>query len=348
MPGEMLAIVFVRDGVIPAGGEEVAAEVVAGSAGQVLVCGTGAAEAASELAARPFTGEVLWLSSDSEGFRPGELAAHLSVVPEVVAASVVLLPGSPDGRDLAPRLAHALQRPLLAGAIRVTDRQAWVARSGGREIHEVAIDHGCVATLIPGSRGVEGDTTTDTTTDATTGAETPASATIRATVTNGAVTNSTVTNSASIDCEVTEVLGPDVTTMDLTEAPRIMGGGAGLDSPERFEHLTEIATALGASVGATRVITDRGWLPHQRQIGTTGCVINPDLYLAFGISGAVQHTAGLGQPEHIVSVNTDPHCPMMQLADLAIVSDANLVVEELRSRLVNGAGVSGDGQRGAA
>ena len=82
-------------------------------------------------------------------------------------------------------------------------------------------------------------------------------------------------------------------------------------------------------MGATRVITDRGWVGHERQIGTTGVVVDPDLYLAFGISGAVQHTAGLGTPAHIVSVNTDPHCPMMQMADLAVVADANAVLDEL-------------------
>jgi electron transfer flavoprotein alpha subunit len=85
-------------------------------------------------------------------------------------------------------------------------------------------------------------------------------------------------------------------------------------------------------MGATRVITDRGWVGHARQIGTTGVVVDPDLYLAFGISGAVQHTAGLGTPVHIVSVNTDPHCPMMQMADLAVVADANAVVAELARR----------------
>ena len=76
-------------------------------------------------------------------------------------------------------------------------------------------------------------------------------------------------------------------------------------------------------------ITDRGWVEHQRQIGTTGVVVDPSLYVAFGISGAVQHTAGLGTPDHIVSVNTDPHCPMMQMADLAVVADANAVLDEL-------------------
>ena len=86
-------------------------------------------------------------------------------------------------------------------------------------------------------------------------------------------------------------------------------------------------------MGATRVITDRGWIGHERQIGTTGVVVDPQLYIAFGISGAVQHTSGLGQPEHIISVNLDPHCPMMQLADLAIVSDANDVLAQLLIKL---------------
>ena len=96
-----------------------------------------------------------------------------------------------------------------------------------------------------------------------------------------------------------------------------------------------VGAAVGASVGATRVVTDRGWMPHARQIGTTGVVVDPDLYLAFGISGAVQHTSGLGNPAHIISVNTDGHCPMMQLADLAITADANATLDELE-RLLGG------------
>jgi electron transfer flavoprotein alpha subunit len=90
---------------------------------------------------------------------------------------------------------------------------------------------------------------------------------------------------------------------------------------------------LRASVGATRVVTDRGWISHDRQIGTTGVIVDPRLYIAFGISGAVQHTSGLGRPDHIISINTDAHCPMMQLADLAVVADANAVLDELLARL---------------
>ena len=101
----------------------------------------------------------------------------------------------------------------------------------------------------------------------------------------------------------------------------------------RIDQLSRIGTAIGASTGATRVVTDRGWVPHTRQIGTTGVVVDPEVYLAFGISGAVQHTAGLGAPQHVLSVNTDAHCPMMQLADLAIVADANATLDALEQLL---------------
>ena len=135
------------------------------------------------------------------------------------------------------------------------------------------------------------------------------------------------------DAEVVDVLPPDAASIDLSEAPRIICGGAGIQTSSTFHVLFNIAEELSASVGATRVITDRSWVEHQRQIGTTGVVVNPQLYIALGVSGAVQHTSGLGQPEHIVSINTDPHCPMMQLADLGIVSNANEVLPALLAAL---------------
>lgn len=303
----MRAVVFVRDGILPSGGDEAIAE----CDGRVLLCGSGVSTAAAAVRA----GNVI--AVETGHFAPAALAETLA---PLIDDDVIVLPGSPDGRDLAPRLAHELRRNLLAGAIRVTEHQAWVARSGGREIHEVTVGSPFVATLIPGSRGID---------------PTPAGDPAKRVLGTDPAVRPVAASKAGVDCEVVEVLGPDVTTMDLTEAQRILGGGAGLDRAERFEQLRDVATALGASIGATRVITDRGWLPHARQIGTTGCVIDPELYLAFGISGAVQHTSGLGQPKHIVSVNTDPHCPMMQLADLAIVADANAVLDELALRLAD-------------
>jgi electron transfer flavoprotein alpha subunit len=230
-----------------------------------------------------------------------------------VGIDVLVLPASPDGRDLAPVLAHLLQRPLLDGAVRVGDDGGTCTRWGGRTRDDVTVDGPFVATLQPGVRGLP--PTDDT-------APSPA---VR--VADLAPDDTTPA------ARVLAVLPPDVGTMDLAEAPRIVGGGAGLDAPERFEQLGAVARALGASMGGTRVVTDRGWIGHERQIGTTGVAVDPEVYLAFGISGAVQHTAGLGDPAHVVSVNLDPHCPMMQRADLAIVADANEVVDALARKL---------------
>jgi electron transfer flavoprotein alpha subunit len=94
-----------------------------------------------------------------------------------------------------------------------------------------------------------------------------------------------------------------------------------------------VAAALGASMGATRVVADLGWVAHERYIGTTGVAVDPDLYVALGISGAIQHVTGLGAPRHVVAVNTDPSCPMMAMADLALVTDAPALLEELARRL---------------
>jgi electron transfer flavoprotein alpha subunit len=289
----------VRDGVLAAGGEEAVAE----CEGRAVLVGSGCSAAAHELAATEV--KVLELGD----FAPGSWAVALA--PALGDVDVVVVPGSADGRDLAPRLAHALGRPLLAGAIEVRADGASCARHGGLVIDEVAVDGPFVATLQPGVRGVLSGS--------------PRAPSVEVIV--PAATTPTA------DAEVIEVLAPDLATIDLREAPRIVAGGAGLESAARFEQLARIAAALDASVGATRVVTDRGWVGHVRQIGTTGVVVDPQLYIAFGISGAVQHTSGLGMPDHIVSVNTDAHCPMMQLADLAIVCDANAVLDALEEQL---------------
>lgn len=299
----MLAVVPVRGGSLPIGG----AEAVAEAGGDAIVIGDGTLVAAEELAGVARRVRTVELPT----FAP---AAWAEVLAGLVGDDAVVLPGSPDGRDLAPRLAHRLGVALHAGAVGISAARVTLARHHGLVLEDVAVSGRFVATLIPGVRGVE---------TATRGVEIEQ-------------LTATASTAPGRDATVIEVLPPDVATMDLAEAPRILGGGAGLESADRFTELAEVATALHASVGATRVVTDRGWLGHERQIGTTGVVVNPKLYLAFGISGAVQHTTGLGNPDHVISVNTDASCPMMQLADVAIVADANAVVAELKARLCRG------------
>ncbi|MDP9187971.1 MAG: mycofactocin-associated electron transfer flavoprotein alpha subunit, partial [Actinomycetota bacterium] len=243
-------------------------------------------------------------------FRPAAWA--LALAGRLHDEPVVLLPAAPDGRDLAPRLAHAMDRPLLAGAVALRDDRATLVRYGGLLMQDVTVDGRIVATLQPGVRGVARDELTSQPTE---------------------VEPERLELPEAHDPEVLELLSADPETIDLAEAPRVVAGGYGLGSAEAFADLAGVARLLGASLGATRVATDAGWAPFERQIGTTGVAIDPELYIAMGISGAVQHTAGLGQPGHIVSVNLDPSCPMMEMADLAIVTDARALLAELRASL---------------
>lgn len=314
----MIAVVVVRDGVVPQGADEAVAE----CGGRVLLAGSGTAAAAESLAASPACQAHL-LELDGAGFQPARFAA--AIAPHLTAEPHVVLPASADGRDLAPRLAALLRRPLHAGAIAITPSRVDLTRNGGTELHRVTPAPEFVATLLPGVRGV-----------------TPCPAaepTVRVLAHEPAVAAADAT---AADATVVAVLPPDPATIDLSEAPRIVAAGAGLDGPERIPQLTRIGQAIGASMGATRVVTDRGWVPHARQIGTTGVVVDPQLYLAFGISGAVQHTSGLGNPAHTISVNTDAHCPMMQMADLAIVADANETLAHLEQLLADLQGNAGD------
>jgi len=314
----MIALVPVRNGVLPAGAPDAIAE----AQGRALIVGSGTVDTHVD----GIASEVFHAELGSVEF--GRWAAILApIVHSLPDSDIVVLPHAPDGRDLAPRLASLLERPLLAGATEVSIHRVRVARRGGLELHELRPTGPFVATVQPGARG---------------GLILDTPPTVHHVDVDGA--------GASIDAHdavVVEVLPPDVQTMDLTEASRIVGGGAGLESSERFAQLDRFAGAIDGVMGATRVITDRSWVHHDRQIGTTGVVIDPELYLSFGVSGAVQHTSGLGHPDHIISVNTDPHCPMMAMSDLAIVSDANETLDELLRLLDEPVGVGHRPAQGA-
>ena len=299
----MMAVIVVRSGRLCAGAQEAYSE----AGHRAVVVGEGAGDAARQLCG---AGSVTALEGCIDD--PAATAATLaSVIPDGLMA--VIVAGAPDGRDLAPRLALSMGRPLLAGAVRVRADHVVLVRTAGRVGEEVSVDRPFVATLVPGVRGFEPSALTPVVTMAPIGPS----------------------GRSATAVESLEVTPPDPATMDLAEAQRIVAGGQGLGSKERFDTLGAVGTAIGASLGGTRVASDAGWISFERQIGTTGVAVNPRVYLAFAISGATQHTSGLGHPKHIISVNTDATCPMMTMADLAIVSDAPLVLEALAARLLS-------------
>jgi electron transfer flavoprotein alpha subunit len=341
-PPAAVAVVVVREGRVPSGADEAVAE----ARGDAVLVGTGAAGAAAALpsARRLRAGEAdVCLPSLARALEP-----HLD------GTALVVVPASPDGRDLAPLLAAATGRTLLAGAVRAevvragtglvgtglvgtgragagrggaeSDRAAAepdmicaeLLRADGQVTVAVGVPGPAVVTLWPGSGA-----------PAPAGVP-PAMTTIRLDpgAGGGAVRR-------------LRLVEPDPATMDLADARRVLAGGAGLvrtgasaeEARAVFSLLVRVAGALGASAGATRVVTDAGWMPPDRQIGTTGVTVHPDLYVALGVSGASQHTGGLGDPGHVVSVNTDPSCPMTAMADLGIVADARSLLVELARRV---------------
>ena len=124
--------------------------------------------------------------------------------------------------------------------------------------------------------------------------------------------------------------------VSLATARVVVGGGRGVGGPDGFGVLEELAGLLGGVVGVSRVVTSEGWRPHRQQVGQTGTKITPELYLACGISGAIQHIAGCGGAKHIIAINTDPGAPILAHADYAIIGDLHQVipalVEALRAR----------------
>ena len=232
----------------------------------------------------------------------------LAALIEAKSPAAVLIAVSADGKEIAGRLALRTGSAWLNDVVDVTPEGATHSVFGGAWVVQAkaATEHP-VITVRPGSFEVED----------TAGAGAEESVEVPAASGRGA----TVSSREPIE-------GGD--RPELTEASVVVSGGRGVGSAEDFSVVEGLADALGAAVGASRAAVDSGYYPHQFQVGQTGKTVSPQLYIALGISGAIQHRAGMQTSKTIVAVNKDAEAPIFEIADFGVVGDLFKVAPQLR------------------
>ena len=245
-----------------------------------------------------------------DGYRDAFLEAVRQEQPKII-----LLAGTAMGKDIAPRIAARLDAGLATDClgIEIADNAMIATRPvfAGKLLQKLKITSSIkIATLkLNAFRAVEASNT-------------PAIQKITLQV-----------EPRRWRAVLKDIQEPEVKKQDVSEASVIVSGGRGMKGPEGYKILEELAAALGGTVGASRAAVDAGWRPHADQVGQTGKIVSPNLYIACGISGAVQHQVGMINSKVIVAINKDPEAPIFKLADYGIVGDLLEIIPALTNEV---------------
>jgi electron transfer flavoprotein alpha subunit len=247
--------------------------------------------------------------ANAGGYNTETYTAAMQAAIDQASPSIVLFGGTSNGRDLAPRLAARLN----VGVASDVDRLEW---TGGKLRARRPVYSGKAFATVE----ISG---------------TPAIVTTRVNAfpaeESGGDAAEIVEISTPLDSKTkvveTKVAGTE--ELSIVEADIIVSGGRGLKEAANFSLIRDLAHAIGGAVGASRATVDAGWIDHQHQVGQTGRVVSPNVYIAVGVSGAIQHLAGMSSSKHIVAINKDPEAPIFRIADFGVVGDLFTIVPAL-------------------
>ena len=269
----------------------------------IVICPNG--EAASEASKIVGVEKVISVVGDCFDIFDG---SAWSAALNSVCEGKILISASPNGREIGARIAAKRNIPIIQDIVSMSEGIT-VTRPiySGKAIETLTISGDAVITLRPNAFEA-----------AALGNEAPINI---------------VNQSADIKIAIQEAINKASERLDVTEADIIISGGRGMGSIDNFSHLEKIADIVGAAVGASRAVVDEWGMPHRMQVGQTGKTVTPSLYIAVGISGAIQHLAGMRSSKYILAINKDPDAPIFGVADYGIVSTWEEAIPALESAL---------------